>query len=65
LAEGLGHPRVLEVCANFPSVVCKTPNGRPVVYQRFFEKAIDYFMKSTEPKVKVKEIEEPEPAIIS
>lgn len=40
LAEGLGIPRVLEVCPQFPSVIPKTPYGRPVITQRFFENAI-------------------------
>lgn len=40
LAEGMAHPRILEVCAQFPSVIPKTPNGRPVMLQQHFEKAI-------------------------
>lgn len=40
IAEGIGHPRVLEVCPQFPSVIFKTPFGRPVINQRFFEQAI-------------------------
>ena len=40
LAEGLGIPRVLEVCPQFPSVIMKTPDGRPVITQRFFENTI-------------------------
>lgn len=44
IAEGIGHPRVLEVCPQFPSVIPKTPNGRPVITQRFFEKAILEFL---------------------
>lgn len=44
IAEGIGHPRVLEVCPQFPSVIPKTPNGRPVITQRFFEKAIMEFL---------------------
>lgn len=45
LAEGLGVPRVLEVCPQFPSVIMKTPNGRPVITQRFFENSIMEFLK--------------------
>ena len=45
LAEGLAAPRVLEVCPGFPSVIPKTPNGRPVITQRFFEQAILEFLK--------------------
>ena len=48
LAEGLAVPRVLEICPAFPSVIPKTPNGKPVIYQRYFKKAIDDFMVSTE-----------------
>jgi len=40
LAEGLGVPRVLEVCPQFPSVIMKTPFGRPVITHQFFENAI-------------------------
>ncbi len=40
LAEGLAIPRVMVVCPQFPSAVMKTPNGRPVITQRFFENAI-------------------------
>lgn len=40
LGEGLGIPRVLEVCPQFPSVIMKTPDGRPVITQRFFENSI-------------------------
>jgi hypothetical protein len=40
LAEGLAIPRVMVVCPQFPSAVMKTPNGRPVITQRFFENSI-------------------------
>jgi len=40
LAEGLGIPRVLEICPEMPSVIPKTQNGRPVITQRNFENAI-------------------------
>jgi len=60
LAEGLAVPRVLEICPAFPSVIPKTPNGKSVIYQKFFEKAIDDFMKSTEPKI-AEESEDTEP----
>jgi len=44
LAEGMSHPRVLLVDPNFPSVIPKTPNGRPVIYQTFFEKAVHEYI---------------------
>jgi hypothetical protein len=47
LAEGLAVPRVLEICPAFPSVVPKTPNGRPVIYQRYFIQAINEMMELT------------------
>ena len=40
LAEGFGVPRVVEICPQFPCVIPKTPHGRPVITQQFFEKAI-------------------------
>jgi len=49
LAEGLAVNRVLEICPAFPSVVTKTPNGKAIIYQRFFKKAIRDFLKEELP----------------
>ena len=40
IAEGLAVPRIMVVCPQFPSAIMKTPNGRPVITQRYFENAI-------------------------
>ena len=40
IAEGIAHNRILCVCKDRPNYIMKTPNGRPVLTQRFFEQAI-------------------------
>jgi len=60
LAEGLAVPRILEICPGFPSVISKTPNGRSVLKQEFFEKTVDEALTEKEEEEKMEEIVEVE-----
>ena len=40
IAEGIAHNRIMVVNRECPYAIMKTPNGRPVLIQRFFEQAI-------------------------